>query len=155
MVKYDISVKNGSMIKITGSISIAEDELDFEFVRSGGPGGQKVNKTSSAVVLKFDIRNSPSLPEDVRNRLEEICGNRVSNEGILVIHARQHRSSVRNRESAVNRLIGFIRKASEIPVERKPTRPSATSKKERLENKKKHGLVKKNRNYRLSKDDFE
>ncbi|MCJ7809143.1 MAG: hypothetical protein MUP26_02660, partial [Desulfobulbaceae bacterium] len=95
------------------------------------------------------------LPEDVRNRLEEICGNRVSNEGILVIHARQHRSAVRNRESAVNRLINFIRKASEIPVERKPTRPSATSKKERLEDKKQHGLAKKNRNYRLSKDDFE
>lgn len=143
------------MIEVTGSVSIGEDELDFEFVHSGGPGGQKVNKTSSAVVLKFDIRNSPSLPEDVRNRLEQICANRVNREGILVIHARQHRSQIKNRKSAVNRLIEFIRKASEIPVERKRTRPSAISKRERLEEKKKHGLLKKNRNYKPSEEDYE
>ncbi len=143
------------MIEITSEISILESELSFEFVRSGGPGGQKVNKTSSAVVLKFDIRNSPSLPEEVKNRLETICGRRVNRGGILVIHARQHRSPVRNREGAVNRLIGFIRKASEIPVERKPTKPSATSEKDRLADKKKRGLLKKSRKYRPSGEDYE
>ncbi len=143
------------MIEITSEIRILESELSFEFVRSGGPGGQKVNKTSSAVVLKFDIRNSPSLPEEVKNRLETICGKRVNREGILVIHARQHRSPVRNRESAVKRLIGFIRKASEIPVERKPTKPSATSEKDRLADKKKRGLLKKSRKYRPSEEDYE
>ena len=143
------------MIEITGSISIAEDELDIEFVRSGGPGGQKVNKTSSAVVLKFDIRNSPSLPEEVRNRLEKICGKRVNREGILVIHARQFRSPVRNRESAVNRLIVLIKKASEIPVKRKQTKPSAASKRERMEEKKKRSLLKESRKYKPSKEDYE
>ena len=143
------------MIKITGSISIVEDELDIEFVRSGGPGGQKVNKTSSAVVLKFDIRNSPSLPEEVKSRLDEICGNRVNKNGVLVIHARQYRSPVRNRVSAVNRLIEFIKRASEVPVERKKTKPSATSKRERLAEKKKRGHLKKNRNYKPLQEDFE
>ena len=109
------------MIEITSEICISESELSFEFVRSGGPGGQKVNKTSSAVVLKFDIRNSSSLPEEVKNRLEKICGKRVNSEGILVIHAREYRSPARNRESALNRLIELIRKASEIPVKRKQT----------------------------------
>ena len=143
------------MIVITNEISILESELSFEFVRSGGPGGQKVNKTSSAVVLKFDIRNSPSLPEEVKKRLVVICGKRVNREGILVIHARQHRSPVRNRESAVNRLVGFIREASEIPVERKPTKPSLTSEKDRLAEKKKRGLLKKSRKYRPSEEDYE
>ena len=143
------------MIEVTESISIQEDELHFEFVRSGGPGGQKVNKTSSAVVMKFDIRNSSSLPEDVRNRLEKICGNRVNREGVLVIHARQHRSLIRNRESAVNRLIILIRKATEVPVERKPTKPSPVSKRERLAEKKKRGLLKKSRHYKPLKEDFE
>ncbi|NOQ23174.1 MAG: aminoacyl-tRNA hydrolase [Candidatus Aegiribacteria sp.] len=143
------------MIVITDEICILESELSFEFVRSGGPGGQKVNKTSSAVVLKFDVKNSPSLPEEVRNRLEKICGKRVNREGILVIHARQYRSPVRNRESAVNRLIKLIRKASEIPVKRKQTKPSATSRRERLAEKKKRGLLKKSRNYKPSKEDYE
>ncbi|MCK5116746.1 MAG: aminoacyl-tRNA hydrolase [Candidatus Aegiribacteria sp.] len=143
------------MIEITNEICILESELSFEFVRSGGPGGQKVNKTSSAVVLKFDIRNSPSLPEEIKNRLETICGKRVNRKGLLVIHARQHRSPVRNRDSALNRLIGFIRKACEIPVERKPTKPSATSEKDRLAEKKKRGLLKKSRKYRPSEEDYE
>lgn len=143
------------MIEITGSIKIQEDELEFDFVHSGGPGGQKVNKTASAVVMKFDIRNSPSLPEEVRKRLEEICGNRVNRKGILVIHARQHRSQIKNRESAVNMLIKLIRKASEIPVKRKLTKPSAASEKDRLAEKKRRSLLKKNRNYMPSKEDYE
>lgn len=143
------------MIEITESIKIQEDELQFDFVHSGGPGGQKVNKTASAVVMKFDIRNSPSLPEEVRKRLEEICGNRVNRKGILVIHSRQHRSQIKNRESAVNMLIKLIRKASEIPVKRKLTKPSATSEKDRLEEKKRRGFLKKNRNYKPSKEDYE
>ncbi len=143
------------MIEITESISIAEDELDFEFVRSGGPGGQKVNKTSSAAVLKFDIWNSPSLPEEVKSRLEEIGGKRVNSEGILVIHARRFRSPIRNKASAVKRLIELIRKASEIPVERKQTKPSVTSKRERLAEKKKRGLLKKSRKYKPSEEDYE
>ncbi len=143
------------MIEVTESISIAESELDIEFVRSGGPGGQKVNKTSSAVVLRFDVRNSPSLPEIVRTRLEQICSTRVNRQGILVIHAREHRSLMRNRESAVNRLIELIRKASEIPVERKQTKPPAASRKERLSEKRKRSSLKKSRRYTPSNDEFE
>jgi ribosome-associated protein len=143
------------MIEITGAISIGEEELLFEAVRSGGPGGQKVNKTSSAAVLKFDVRNSPSLPEYVKNRLEELHGSRINRDGILIIHARQHRSLVRNRESALQRLIILIREAAEIPPERKPTLPSPASKRERLKEKKKRGMLKRNRKYTPSEDDLE
>ena len=143
------------MIEITAQISIPEIELSFEFVRSGGPGGQKVNKTSSAVLLKFDVRNSPSLPADVKDRLEAVAGNYISNDGILVIHTSKYRSQIRNRENAIRKLVKFIRKAAKKKTSRRPTEPTATSKRKRLNQKKNRGMLKKSRNYRPSKDNFE
>ncbi len=141
------------MIEITDSISIAEDELIFDFVRAGGPGGQKVNKTSSAVILRFDV-NTPSLPDDVRERLETLAVNRISDEGILIIHARSFRSQVRNREDAVSRLVALIQEAAIKPKPRKKTRPSRSSCEKRLQDKKKHSTKKKNRNFKPDDDDY-
>jgi ribosome-associated protein len=143
------------MIEITGQIRIPDTELNFEFVRSGGPGGQKVNKTSSAVLLKFDVRNSPSLSDDVKDRLKTVAGNRLSNDGILVIHSRKYRSQIRNRENAICKLIKLIRKAAEKKRSRRSTEPTVTSERKRLIQKKKRGLLKKNRKYKPSREDFE
>lgn len=123
------------MIHINRSISIGEDELDFDFVRSSGPGGQNVNKVASAVQLRFNIAKSPSLPEDVRARLIRLGGKRVSLSGVLVIDARRHRSQTKNREDAVQRLVRLIDHASKRPKKRRKTKPSAGAVRRRLENK--------------------
>lgn len=143
------------MIEITGQISIPENELSFEFVRSGGPGGQKVNKTSSAVLLKFDVRNSSSLSDDVKDRLKTVAGNSLSNDGILVIHSRKYRSQIRNRENAICKLIKLIRKAAKKRRSRRITEPTVTSERKRLIRKKKRGMLKKSRNYNPSENDFQ
>ncbi|MCD4775553.1 MAG: aminoacyl-tRNA hydrolase [Candidatus Aegiribacteria sp.] len=143
------------MIEITSQISIPENELSFEFVRSGGPGGQKVNKTSSAVLLKFDVRNSPSLTDDIKDRLKAVAGNSLSNDGILVVHSRKYRSQIRNRENAICKLIKLIRKASKKQRSRRATEPTVTSERKRLIQKKKRGMLKKNRNYSPSDNDFQ
>lgn len=143
------------MIEITSQISIHENELSFEFVRSGGPGGQKVNKTSSAVLLKFDVRNSPSLTDDIKDRLKAVAGNSLSNDGILVVHSRKYRSQIRNRENAICKLIKLIRKASKKQKSRRATEPTVTSERKRLIQKKKRGMLKKNRNYSPSDNDFQ
>lgn len=143
------------MIEITSQISIPENELSFEFVRSGGPGGQKVNKTSSAVLLKFDVRNSPSLTDDIKDRLKTVAGNSLSNDGILVVHSRKYRSQIRNRENAICKLIKLIRKASKKQRSRRATEPTVTSERKRLIQKKKRGMLKKNRNYSPSDNDFQ
>ena len=143
------------MIEITSQISIHENELSFEFVRSGGPGGQKVNKTSSAVLLKFDVRNSPSLTDDIKDRLKAVAGNSLSNDGILVVHSRKYRSQIRNRENAICKLIKLIRKASKKQRSRRATEPTVTSERKRLIQKKKRGMLKKNRNYSPSDNDFQ
>ncbi len=142
------------MIKVTENISISETELEFEFTRSGGPGGQKVNKTSSAVVLRFDIDGSPSLSETVKNRLRKIGGSRITGEGLLVIHARRYRSQTMNRDDAVQRLIKLLELAAQKPVERKSTKPTRASRRKRLQEKREKSLRKKDRSFTPSDNDF-
>ncbi len=130
------------VIRITDSISINDSELSEEFVRASGPGGQNVNKLSTAVQLRFDVRRSPSLPPDVRQRLERLAGRRLTREGVLVITAQQHRTQERNREDARERLVDLIRQAAVRPKPRRATRPTKASRVRRLEGKKRRSEVK-------------
>ncbi len=129
-------------IRITASLAIDPSEIEESFVRSSGPGGQHVNTTATAVQLRFDVRHSPSLPDDVRRRLERLAGSRLSRDGVLVLHAQGQRSQKRNREEALARLVALVREAARPPVPRKKTRPTKGSKQRRLERKKKHGALK-------------
>ena len=122
------------MIHITKGISIDENEIHLKFIRASGPGGQKVNKTATAVQLRFDVRNS-SLPFDVRNRLIRLAGRRINTDGTMVIDARRFRLQERNRQDAIGRLVELIRKAAERPKVRHKTRPTLKSKNRRLETK--------------------
>jgi ribosome-associated protein len=133
------------MIAVTDTLAIEERELEFDFVRASGPGGQNVNKVSTAVQLKFDVRRSPSLPDDVRARLERLCGSRLTQDGVVVIAAQRFRSQIRNREDAVERLVELIRKAATPPVKRRATRPTAASRRRRLDSKARRSDVKRNR----------
>src|SRR5215472_308279 len=130
------------MIRISDRISIEEGELEESFIRASGPGGQNVNKLASAVQLRFDVRQSPSLADDVRARLERLAGKRLTRDGVLVITAQRHRTQERNRADARERLIELIRQAAVPPVPRRPTRPTLGSKVRRLEGKKRRGNIK-------------
>ena len=130
------------MIRVTPSISIAERELEEHFIRASGPGGQNVNKLASAVQLCFDVRRSPSLPEDVRARLERLAGRRLTREGVLVINAERHRTQERNRQDARARLIELIRRAAVAPRPRRATKPTAGARERRLESKKRRSAIK-------------
>ncbi len=130
------------MIRITPSISIAERELEEHFIRASGPGGQNVNKLASAVELRFDVRRSQSLPDDVRARLERLAGRRLTREGVLVINAQRHRTQERNRQDARARLLHLIRRAAVAPVPRRATKPTAGSRERRLQTKKRRGAIK-------------
>ena len=130
------------MIRITDRISIDESELAETFIRASGPGGQNVNKLSSAVQLRFDVRQSPSLPDDVRTRLERLAGKRLTREGVLVITAQRHRTQERNREDARDRLFTMIRQAAIRPTPRRPTKVPKAQRRERLEAKKHRSGIK-------------
>jgi ribosome-associated protein len=130
------------VIRITGTLFLNPAEIQESFVRATGPGGQHVNKTSTAVQLRFDVRRSPSLPEEVRRRLEGIAGSRLTRDGVLVLTAQSERSQLRNRQEALGRLVALIRAAAHRPVPRKATKPTKGSKQRRLDGKKKHGAQK-------------
>jgi ribosome-associated protein len=130
------------MILITQDIAIRETELKLDFIRSSGPGGQNVNKVATAVQLRFDVCRSPSLPEDVRQRLVRIAGKKVNKEGVLLIDARRFRTQERNRQDAVQRLVQWIRRAAEKPKKRIKTRPTLGSRARRLEGKRQRSETK-------------
>jgi ribosome-associated protein len=123
------------MIHITRTITIDESEIQEYFVRASGPGGQNVNKVATTVQLRFDVANSRSLPEEVRKRLISLAGNRITEDGILIIDARRFRTQGRNREDATDRLVELIRNAAQRPKIRRKTRPTLASKIRRLESK--------------------
>jgi ribosome-associated protein len=133
------------MIEITPSIMIDEQEIEFIFTRSPGPGGQNVNKVSSAVQLRFNIRESTTIPFEVKQRLVKLAGTRMTSNQILIIEARQYRSQERNRQAAQKRLIRLIRQAVEPPKPRHKTKPTRASILRRLESKRKRGEIKRMR----------
>ena len=140
------------MIRITPSIAIDEDELEETFVRASGPGGQNVNKVSTAVQLRFGLRASPNLPEDVRERLAQLAGRRLTQDGVLLIFADRFRSQERNRQDALERLVDLIRRAAVRPTPRRPTKPTLASRRRRLEGKKHRAAVKTFRSGKPSSD---
>ena len=132
-------------IPITSTIQIDENELEFTFIRSSGPGGQNVNKVATAAQLRFNVDESPSLPEEMKTRLHSIARSRINADGVLVIEAKRYRTQEQNREDAVARLVSLLQRAAERPKQRKKTKPTAASQVKRLEQKKRRGMIKRMR----------
>lgn len=131
------------MIRVNAQVEIDEREIQEDFVRASGPGGQNVNKVSTAVQLRFDVVHSPSLPDPVRARLVTLAGRRLTRDGVLVIEAERYRSQRRNRADALERLLALVREACEVETPRRPTRPTLASTKRRLDSKQRRGETKK------------
>lgn len=131
------------MIRVNAQIELDEREIHEDFVRASGPGGQNVNKVSTAVQLRFDVAGSPSLPDPVRERLAKLAGRRLTQDGILIIEAERYRSQRLNRDDALEKLIALIQQACEVDKPRRPTRPTLASKKRRLDSKQRRGETKK------------
>ena len=130
------------MISLAPGAALEESELIESFVRASGPGGQNVNKVATAVELRFDIRNAPSLDKDIKQRLEKLAGQRLTLDGVIILFAQSHRTQEMNRADARERLFELIRKAAKRPIIRRPTRPTLASKKRRVESKVKRGSIK-------------
>jgi ribosome-associated protein len=133
------------MIRITPRIALDEGEVRLAFIRSSGPGGQNVNKVATAVQLRFDVRHSLSLPDDVRERLIRLAGRRVTTEGVLVLDARRFRTQERNREDAIERLVHWVQRAAPPPKRRRPTKPTEASRERRHETKRHRAELKRGR----------
>jgi ribosome-associated protein len=133
------------LIPINCYLFLDESEIEESFVRASGPGGQNVNKVSSAVQLRFDLSGSRSLPEEVRERLAQLAGRRLTRDGVIVIIAQRYRTQERNRQDALDRLIALIRRAAEPPTPRRPTKPSRAAKEQRLQAKARRATVKRQR----------
>ena len=123
------------MIRVTKTISLDEREVTIKHILASGPGGQNVNKVATAAQLRFDIRNSVSLPDDVKERLIKLAGRRATSAGMLIITARRYRTRERNRQDAIDRLVTLVRRASEKPKPRKKTKPSSAQKQKRIDEK--------------------
>ena len=133
------------MLEITSTLSIDERELQIDFVRASGPGGQNVNKVATAAQLRFDVRGSASLPEEVKSRLIRLGGSRVTLDGVLVLEAKRHRTQEHNRADALRRFVELVQKATEKPKPRRKTKPTLASKEQRLKGKKIRAEIKKTR----------
>lgn len=136
------------MIEVNPTLAIPESELQFDFIRSSGPGGQNVNKVATGVQLRFNVSAAATLPEEVKQRLHRLAGKRINAEGELIIEARRYRSQEKNRGDAVQRLVALLQRAAEKPKKRKQTKPTAAAREKRLSDKKKRGELKRERRTR-------
>jgi ribosome-associated protein len=136
------------MIEVTPSLLIDENEIQIDFIRSSGPGGQNVNKVSTATQLRFNVQASPALTPEVRERLIKLAGSRMTEDGVLIIEAKRYRTQEQNRLDAIARLVALIQQALVVPKLRRKTRPSRTSSAARVASKVRHGEVKRTRHYK-------